>query len=291
MFVLLVFFYPNVLGHPDNYIPANSLVTPAHLVPEWYFLPFYAILRSVPNKLGGFICMFYLILSVYLLIILDTNSTKQNKGGHVAFFYVFLILMYLGAQPMETPYIELSRIMTFFALFWFPSYIFVRSFKGTFKKEVSNFIKESKISVNRADIIPLIVVCGISFYLVVFTNLVFDSKPNMFFLKYTNVQKWTNADCSYLFCGIMEGNPIIIDKLLLLTNERLGQIIVELVNFFYSTEDHSPKYRKALQLLEQVMSPNLLELIKSDNPNFEEIGRLTKDFLVKHKELMAKSLK
>ncbi|MGZ7117093.1 MAG: cytochrome b/b6 [Methanobacterium sp.] len=122
IFSVLIFFYPNILGHPDNYIPANPLVTPAHLVPEWYFLPFYAILRSVPNKLGGFICMFYLIVSVYLLIILDHNSSKQNKTGPVGFFYIFLLLMYLGAQPMETPYIELSRIMTFLALFYWPYY-------------------------------------------------------------------------------------------------------------------------------------------------------------------------
>ena len=53
IFLLFVYFYPNLLGHPDNYIPANPLVTPAHIVPEWYFLPFYAILRTIPNKLGG----------------------------------------------------------------------------------------------------------------------------------------------------------------------------------------------------------------------------------------------
>merc|ERR1712188_49930 len=64
-FSYLVFFNPNLLGHPDNYIPANPLVTPAHIVPEWYFLPFYAILRSIPNKLGG---VLLLLSAIFILI-------------------------------------------------------------------------------------------------------------------------------------------------------------------------------------------------------------------------------
>ena len=58
LFAAAVFFFPNFMGHPDNYIPANPMVTPAHIVPEWYFLPFYAILRAVPDKLGGVLLMF-----------------------------------------------------------------------------------------------------------------------------------------------------------------------------------------------------------------------------------------
>lgn len=57
VFLFFVFYYPNTLGHPDNYITANSLVTPLHIVPEWYFLPFYAILRACPNKIGGIVSM------------------------------------------------------------------------------------------------------------------------------------------------------------------------------------------------------------------------------------------
>jgi quinol-cytochrome oxidoreductase complex cytochrome b subunit len=121
IFCIFIFFYPNILGHPDNYIPANSLSTPAHLVPEWYFLPFYAILRSIPNKLGGFICMFYYILSIYLAILLDTNTSRTSlKNAMVFQFYLFFMLMYLGGQPMEHPYIELSRIITFLSLYWWP---------------------------------------------------------------------------------------------------------------------------------------------------------------------------
>lgn len=126
-FCILVFFFPNALSHPDNYIPANSLVTPAHLVPEWYFLPFYAVLRSVPNKLGGFICMFYLIAAAYILVITDVGPIKHQKINAIVFMYVFIMLGYLGGQPVETPYIELSRIFTFIAIFGWPynPYIFI----------------------------------------------------------------------------------------------------------------------------------------------------------------------
>jgi ubiquinol-cytochrome c reductase cytochrome b subunit len=72
IFSFFVFFYPNALGHPDNYIPANPLVTPPHIVPEWYFLPFYAILRSIPDKLGGVVAMISAILALLLLPILNT---------------------------------------------------------------------------------------------------------------------------------------------------------------------------------------------------------------------------
>jgi ubiquinol-cytochrome c reductase cytochrome b subunit len=68
-----VFKYPNYLGHPDNYIEANPLVTPAHIVPEWYFLPFYAILRSIPNKLGGVIALLAAVLVLFLFTISSTS--------------------------------------------------------------------------------------------------------------------------------------------------------------------------------------------------------------------------
>ena len=74
----VLFFTPNVLGHSDNYIPANPLVTPAHIVPEWYLLPFYAILRSVPDKLGGVILMFGAIFILFVLPWLDTSKVISS---------------------------------------------------------------------------------------------------------------------------------------------------------------------------------------------------------------------
>ena len=83
MFALIVafffiFFYPNYLGHPDNYIPADSLVTPNHIVPEWYFLPFYAILRSVPDKAAGTILLVLSILALMLFPFLTLNIVRSS---------------------------------------------------------------------------------------------------------------------------------------------------------------------------------------------------------------------
>ncbi len=108
LFAWLVFFMPNYLGHPDNYIPANPLQTPAHIVPEWYFLPFYAILRAIPNKLLGVIALFAL----------DRASWSSCRGSiprgcarrrfrplYRQFFWIFVLigigLGYLGSQPPE----------------------------------------------------------------------------------------------------------------------------------------------------------------------------------------------
>ena len=78
VFAFFVFYMPNSLGHPDNYIPANALVTPPHIVPEWYFLPFYAVLRSIPDKLGGVIAMFASILVMFVLPWLDTVKNQKR---------------------------------------------------------------------------------------------------------------------------------------------------------------------------------------------------------------------
>ena len=77
--ILTIFFYPNLLGHPDNYIKADPLITPKHIVPEWYFLPFYAILRSIPNKLGGVVAMFFAIIILFLLPLLARYKMNSNK--------------------------------------------------------------------------------------------------------------------------------------------------------------------------------------------------------------------
>ncbi|EFQ24843.1 cytochrome b (mitochondrion) [Colletotrichum graminicola] len=122
---LFVFFMPNVLGDSDNYIMANPMQTPAAIVPEWYLLPFYAILRSIPNKLLGVLAMFSAILIILTLPYTDLGETKgyQFRPLSKAFFYVFvanfLILMQLGAKHVESPFIELGQISTilYFAYF------------------------------------------------------------------------------------------------------------------------------------------------------------------------------
>jgi ubiquinol-cytochrome c reductase cytochrome b subunit len=124
-FTIIVSFYPNILGHPDNYIPANPLSTPAHIVPEWYFLPFYAILRSIPDKLGGVLAMIGAILVWFLLPIINTSEIRSSKFRPIfAFTYWFLvsdflILGWIGQKPVESPYIEVGMAATFFYFLFF----------------------------------------------------------------------------------------------------------------------------------------------------------------------------
>ncbi len=125
IFAFFIFYEPNYLGHPDNYIPANPMVTPAHIVPEWYFLPFYAILRAVPSKLGGVILMFSAIAVLFFLPWLDRSpvrSSSYRPWNRIAFFFFVidcLALGYLGGQPAEEPYISISRIAASYYFFHF----------------------------------------------------------------------------------------------------------------------------------------------------------------------------
>ncbi len=124
-FAYFVFYLPNYLGHADNYIEANPLVTPAHIVPEWYFLPFYAILRAVPDKLGGVVLMFGAIAVLFILPWLDTSKVRSGAYRPLfkQFFWIFaanaVVLGYLGAMPAEGIYVIMSQICTtiYFAYF------------------------------------------------------------------------------------------------------------------------------------------------------------------------------
>jgi ubiquinol-cytochrome c reductase cytochrome b subunit len=122
---ITVYYLPNYLNHTDNYIKANPLVTPAHIAPEWYFLPFYAILRSIPDKLMGVIAMIGSILMLFLLNTLDKGKIRssQFRPGMKMLFWllisIMVILGYLGAKPVEEPYIVLGQIATVMYFGWF----------------------------------------------------------------------------------------------------------------------------------------------------------------------------
>ncbi|MDQ2105173.1 cytochrome b [Azospirillum isscasi] len=124
-YAAFVFFAPNYLGHPDNYIPANPLVTPAHIVPEWYFLPFYAILRAIPDKLGGVLAMFGAIAVLAALPWLDTSKVRSCKFRPIyrQFFWILaidaLVLGYAGAMPAEGVWLLVARIGTAYYFFHF----------------------------------------------------------------------------------------------------------------------------------------------------------------------------
>lgn len=124
-FAIFLFFMPNYLGHPDNYIQANPLVTPPHIVPEWYYLTFYAVLRSIPNKLLG---VLGLLASIFILIMLPILSKPEIKStdfrpiAKIMFFILAVtcyFLCWVGGKPAEYPFIPVSQFYTvlYFAYF------------------------------------------------------------------------------------------------------------------------------------------------------------------------------
>ena len=144
-FFAVVGFMPNYLGHPDNYIEANPLVTPAHIVPEWYYLPFYAILRAftadvwavqlvsfltggiVGAKFFGVLAMFGSMVAIALAPWLDTSKTRSGSYRPMFKFWFwllaidFMVLMWVGAQSTDEPYATISLIAS---TYWF-AYFFV----------------------------------------------------------------------------------------------------------------------------------------------------------------------
>jgi len=117
-FAGFIFFAPNMLNHPDNYIPANSTVTPPHIVPEWYFLPFYAVLRSVPNKIGGVLLMLSSILVLFLLPFISVAEIRSFQFRTFSRYWFWLmvgvcvLLGWIGGQPAAQPFVILSGCLT-----------------------------------------------------------------------------------------------------------------------------------------------------------------------------------
>jgi len=137
VFAILVFFAPNLLGHPDNYIPANPLSTPAEIVPEWYFLPFYAILRSVPNKLGGVSLMFGAILVLFVLPWLDTSPVRSARFRpyYRPFVLVLPVVVWVlgevGAHRPEGIWVVLGRVAT---AWYFLHFLVILPFLGKLER-------------------------------------------------------------------------------------------------------------------------------------------------------------
>jgi len=134
VFLWFVFFVPDYMGHADNYTPANPLATPPHIVPEWYFLPFYAILRAIPSKLGGVIAMFSSIAILLFVPWLDRCRTVRSaryRPMYKWFFWTLVVtcigLGYLGAKPPEGAYILWARIFT---VYYFAHFLLVLPFLG-----------------------------------------------------------------------------------------------------------------------------------------------------------------
>ena len=139
VFAFFVFYTPNILGHADNYIEADPLVTPAHIVPEWYLLPFYAILRSVPDKLLGVVAMLSAILILAALPWLDTSKVRSAvfRPLYKQFYWILvadvLILGYVGAMPAEGLYLLIARVAT---AYYFLHFLLVLPLLGLREKTI-----------------------------------------------------------------------------------------------------------------------------------------------------------
>jgi ubiquinol-cytochrome c reductase cytochrome b/c1 subunit len=137
LFAWFIFEIPAFLGHPDNYIPANPAQTPAEIVPEWYYLPFYAILRSIPNKLLGVLALFGSILILAFLPWLDTSKVRSARYRPLfkQFFWLWVVacigLGYLGSKPPEGLYVLISRIFT---AYYFGFFLVILPLLGIFEK-------------------------------------------------------------------------------------------------------------------------------------------------------------
>jgi ubiquinol-cytochrome c reductase cytochrome b/c1 subunit len=151
LFAWFVFYVPNFLGHADNYIPANPAVTPTHIVPEWYYLPFYAILRAIPNKLMGVGALGASIVILAFLPWLDTSKVRSAnyRPLYRQFFWIFVIvcvgLGWLGSKPAEGGYVIVSRIFT---AYYFLHFLVILPLLGLFEKTkpLPNSISESILS-------------------------------------------------------------------------------------------------------------------------------------------------
>jgi len=147
-FSIFVYFYPNMLGHPDNYIPANPMSTPAHIVPEWYFLWVYAILRSIPNKLGGVAAIALVFVSLLALPFLNTSPIRSSnfRPLYKKLFWVLvadcLLLGWIGQQPVEDPYILVGQLAS---VYFFIYFLLVIPFLGVFEQYLIQYKTPSRV--------------------------------------------------------------------------------------------------------------------------------------------------
>ena len=142
VFSVFLYFYPNLLNHADNYVPADPLTTPAHIVPEWYFLPFYAILRSVPHKLGGVLAMGGAIVLLLILPYLNTSRVRSTYFRPLyaqAFwflFFDFLFLGWIGQKEVAEPYTYLGILAT---LYYFLFFLVLVPFLGILEEKLIRY--------------------------------------------------------------------------------------------------------------------------------------------------------
>jgi len=163
---VVTYFAPNYLGHPDNYIPANPLATPAHIAPEWYFWPFYAILRAftvdfiLPAKLWGVLAMFASILLLFFLPWLDKSPVRSGsyRPTFRIFFWILiadvLVLGYCGGKPAEEPFVMISQLAT---MYYFAHFLIILPLLSMVERTLPlpNSIAESVLHGEKAEAAPI----------------------------------------------------------------------------------------------------------------------------------------
>jgi ubiquinol-cytochrome c reductase cytochrome b subunit len=162
VYAYFLFYIPNYLGHPDNYTIANPLKTPAHIVPEWYYLPFYAILRAITfnigpidSKLGGVLAMFGSIIVLFFVPWLDWSKVRSAvyRPWYKLFFWLFVIdtifLGWLGSRPAEGTYVAMAQVAT---AYYFGFFIIIMPLLGLIEKprKLPNSITEAVLEKNKA---------------------------------------------------------------------------------------------------------------------------------------------
>jgi len=161
VFAYFVFYLPNYLGHPDNYTVADPLKTPAHIVPEWYYLPFYAILRAITfnigpidSKLGGVLAMFGSIAVLFVVPWLDTSKVRSAvyRPWYKLFFWLFVVdcifLGWLGSRPAEGTYVAMAQVGTFY---YFAFFLIIMPVLGLIEtpRRLPNSITEAVLERNK----------------------------------------------------------------------------------------------------------------------------------------------
>lgn len=145
-FSIFIFYAPNVLGHPDNYIPANPMSTPPHIVPEWYFLPIYAILRSIPDKAGGVAAIALVFICLLALPFLNKSMYVRSARFRPIYHIIYLLFLadclllgWIGCQPVEAPFVTIGQISSFVFFLFFA----IMPILGRVQRENPNYFKSN----------------------------------------------------------------------------------------------------------------------------------------------------
>lgn len=240
----LVFFMPNLLGDSENYEMANAMQTPPAIVPEWYLLPFYAVLRSIPNKLLGVLAMFFAILTLLTMPFTDLSKSRGvqfkplSKASIFFFISNFLILMLLGAKHVESPYIELGQISTFLYFFYF---LIIVPLIGLFENsliELENKLKKNlkfKVSMSKYNMSIL--------SSVLMLTILFYNKNDYFFIQWCDAPRPWGIYFQDSATPQMEGLIELHDNILFYLSIILfgvGWILLAIIRNYNNTWSYSP---------------------------------------------------